>query len=199
MPVKSNREYRALNSPLTISETNKRLDSSYYVEGYATTFDKPYLMYEWDGVKYYECISRNALIGADMTDVIMQYDHEGKVLARTRNKTLNLEINENGLFIYADLSKSVEARETYEEIANRLIEKMSWAFVVTEEHYDKVTRTRYIDKISKVYDVSAVSLPANEDTNITARSFAQRSFEAEQQELRVQKMELLKLKIKLEV
>ncbi len=198
MPLKEDREYRALNSPLSVNTNEKRIESDYYIEGYATTFDKPYLLYEYDGVQFFECISRNALDGADLTDVIMQYDHKGKVLARISNKTLCLSPDNKGLFIYADLSKGAESRNMYEEIQNGLVTKMSWAFKVEKESYDKTTRTRYIEKIKKVYDVSAVSLPANEDTNINARSFAQRSVEAETQELREHKIRLLQLKLKME-
>ena len=71
----------------------KRLDSEYYVEGYATTFDDPYVLYEYDWVKYREQIERHALEGADLSDVIMQYDHAGRVLARNTNGTLLLEPN----------------------------------------------------------------------------------------------------------
>lgn len=81
--------------PLLIpTAAEKRIDTDFYVEGYATTFDKPYLLYEWDGNKYYERIDRNALAGADMSDVIMQYNHEGKVLARLSNGTLGVEAND---------------------------------------------------------------------------------------------------------
>lgn len=112
-------------------------------------FDEPYLLYEIDGIKYYEKIDRNALEGADISDVIMQYDHQGKVLARLSNGTLGIEPTEKGLFIYADLSKSQEARELYEEIKNGLVTKMSWAFTVADEEYDKETRTRIIKRIKK--------------------------------------------------
>lgn len=90
--------------PLLIpTAAEKRIDTDFYVEGYATTFDKPYLLYEWDGNKYYERIDRNALAGADMSDVIMQYNHEGKVLARLSNGTLGVEANDNGLFTFRGL------------------------------------------------------------------------------------------------
>ena len=151
------------------------------------------MLYEIDGIKYYEKIDRNALEGADISDVIMQYDHQGKVLARLSNGTLGIEPTEKGLFIYADLSKSQEARELYEEIKNGLVTKMSWAFTVAEEEYDKETRTRIIKKIKKVYDVSAVSIPANDGTIISARSFINGVIEKEQQEL----LERRKRKIKL--
>lgn len=123
----------------------------------------------------------------------MQYDHQGKVLARLSNGTLGIEPTEKGLFIYADLSKSQEARELYEEIKNGLVTKMSWAFTVADEEYDKETRTRIIKRIKKVYDVSAVSIPANQDTEISARSYLDGVIEKEQQEL----LERRKRKIKL--
>ncbi len=123
----------------------------------------------------------------------MQYDHQGKVLARLSNGTLGIEPTEKGLFIYADLSKSQEARELYEEIKNGLVTKMSWAFTVADEEYDKETRTRIIKRINKVYDVSAVSIPANDGTIISARSFINGLIEKEQQEL----LERRKRKIKL--
>lgn len=186
--------------PLTAAKkATKRFDSEFYVEGYATTFNKPYLLYEFDGVQYFEVIDRNALVGADMSDVIMQYNHEGKVLARQSNKTLGIEADESGLFTFADLSKSRAAQDLYEEINNGLITKMSWAFKVLEDAYDRDTHTRTILKIKKVYDVSAVSYPANSDTEISARSFFDGVIEAEMREALARKAQLLKLKIMLEV
>lgn len=164
----------------------------------ATTFNTPYLLYEYDGVKVYEVIDRNALAGADLSDVIMQYDHAGKVLARLSNKTLGIEASESGLFIFADLSKSTAAKELHEEIANGLVTKMSWAFTVAEESYNKDTHTRTILKIKKVYDVSAVSLPANDGTNISARSYFDGVIKSEKQELLERRAAVLKLKILLE-
>ncbi len=187
--------------PLMIPQgtTEKRFDTEYYVEDFATTFDKPYVMYEYDGNKYYERIDRNALAGADMSDVIMQYNHEGKVLARLSNKTLGVEVTESGLFTFADLSKSRAAQDLYEEISNGLVTKMSWAFSVTADAYDRDTRTRTILKISKVYDVSAVSYPANGDTEISARSYFDGAIEREQREALERRKQLLKIKLMLEV
>ena len=160
-------------APLMASKatTTKRMDSDFYVEGYATTFDKPYLIYEYDGIQFFEAIDRNALNGADMSDVIMQYDHHGRVLARLSNKTLGLEADNTGLFTFADLSKTDASRGMYNDIDTGMITKMSWAFRVSKDAYDQDTRTRTILRIKKVYDVSAVSLPANADTEISARSY----------------------------
>lgn len=199
MPLKvKEREYRAVVLPLRLPEAEKRIDSEYYVEGFATTFNKPYLLYELDGIKYYEEIDRHALDGADLSDVIMQYDHQGKVLARLSNGTLGLEPTNNGLFIFADLSKSQAAKELHEEIRNGLITKMSWAFTVAEDKYNRETRTRTITKIKKVYDVSAVSIPANGDTEISARSWLDGVIEAEKREALEQRKRKLKLQIELE-
>ena len=194
MPFKTDREYRALAAPLSVQAATKRIDTEYYVEGYATTFDKPYLLYEFeDGTKFYERIDAHALDGADMSDVIMQYDHEGRVFARQSNKTLLLIPDHRGLLIAADLGKTDLARGLYQDIEAGMITKMSWAFRVQEESYDRATRTRTILKIKKVYDVSAVSIPANGDTEISARSFASRSYEAEKQERLYKRVQLLKI------
>jgi len=201
MPLKKDREYRTMIQPLLIPQgtAEKRIDSDFYVEAFATTFDKPYELYEFDGIKYYERIDRNALVGADMSDVIFQYNHEGKVLARLSNATLGVEATESGLFTFADLSKSRAAQDLYEEIKNGLITKMSWAFRVAEDAYDRDTHTRTILKIKKVYDVSAVSIPANADTDISARSYFDGVIEMEQQERLERRKQILKIKLMMEV
>jgi len=191
------REYRSLVTPLTIVDTTKRIESTHYIEGYATTFS-PYVLFEMDGIKYYEYIHPEALEGADMSNVIMQYDHHGRVLARNSNGTLIIEADDNGLFVCADLSKSAAAKELYQEIAAGLITKMSWAFTVEEESFNTETKTWTIRKIKKVYDVSAVSIPANEDTDITARNFERLNNETRQKELLGLEIRKLQLKIKLE-
>lgn len=198
MPVKKEREYRTVAAPLSVAAAAKRIDTEYYVEGYATTFDKPYLLYEFeDGTKFYERIDAHALDGADMSDVIMQYDHEGRVFARESNNTLILIPDHKGLLIAADLSKTDLARGLYQDIEAGMITKMSWAFTVSEESYDRATRTRTILKIKKVYDVSAVSIPANGDTEIAARNFASRSYEAEKQERLKRRIAILKMQASL--
>lgn len=201
MPVKNNREYRALLQPLTAPQKsdNKRLKSDYYVEGYATTFDKPYLLYEDDEIKIYEVIDRNALAGADLSDVIMQYDHTGRVYARLSNNTLLIEPDEHGIFIAADLSKTAGAKELHGDIMAGMINKMSWAFTIAKngdslEEIEENVYLRRISKIKKVYDVSAVSIPANNDTEIAARSFAKGITLQREQEQLFKRAALLKLK-----
>lgn len=112
-------------------------------------------------------------------------------------KTLILEPDAKGLFVAADLSKTDLARGLYQDIDAGMITKMSWAFTVAEESYDRETHTRTILKIKKVYDVSAVSIPANNDTEISARNFANRSYEQEKQELLKRRAMILKIKASL--
>lgn len=167
MPIKEGREYRTFNA----SEFSaKQEDESYIVEGYATTFDVPY-DFGFSGVK--EQVSRTALDEADMSDVIFQYDHKGRVLARQRNNSLVIMPDEHGLYVRADLSGSEQGRQLWEEIKNGLTDRMSWGFLVPEDgwDYDVNTRTSTITRITKVFDVSAVSIPANDDTEIKVRSY----------------------------
>ena len=167
MPICKDREYRTL---VSFGAEKKDDDKeSYKVSGYASSFDT-YTLFEVDGIEYNERIDSHAFDNADMSDVIMQYDHTGRVFARTSNGTLSVSVDERGLKVEADLSTTEASRELYDEIASGLIIKMSFAFKVSEEHYDSNSHTRVVDKISKVYDVSAVSIPANPDTEIFARS-----------------------------
>lgn len=185
---------RQLRNLLEVTE----IKENYIVEGYATTFN-PYAMYERDGVTYFEKIDRNAFLNTDMSDVIMQYDHKGRVFARQSNGTLELSVNDKGLFIRADLSKTQASRDLYEDIKEGLITKMSWAFSIGEENYDRNTRTREILGVKKIYDVSAVSIPANNDTSINARDFFNGVIEREQTERFEIEQRKRKLKLKLEM
>lgn len=194
MPIKTDREYRAMS--LMLPATEKRLESDFYVEGFATTFDTPYLLWEYDGIKYMEAIDRHALDGADLSDIIMQYDHAGRVFARNKMgggkpPTLIAEPQDGGFFIAADLSLTEAAKRMYEEITTGLIYQMSWAFTVLEDAYDRETHTRKILRVKKVYDVSAVSIPANHDTEISARSWIDGVIDAEKRESQAQ-LELAK-------
>ena len=190
MPAKpGERQYRAM--PVMVralgvddGKREKRFDTEYYVEGYASTFDDPYVLFEdFDGNEYREIIAPTAFADTDMSDVIMQFDHSGKVLARMSNGTLIVEPDEHGLFIAADLSGSQAARDLYEEITNGLVTRMSWAFMIAADEYDRETRTTTITRVKKVYDVSAVSLPADPNTEISARSLLNGAIEQSRKEL----------------
>ena len=154
-----------------------------YVEGYALTFDQPTVMFEMDGLEYKEMIDRRALLNSNLSDVIFNYNHAGKVVARTRNKTLELNIDERGLFIRAKLDGTEEGRKLYEEIRGGYIDRMSFSFTVGEERYDRENRMRVIEGIKRIYDVSAVDIPAYDTTSISARSFFEAVAEEERKAL----------------
>ena len=107
-----------------------------------------------------------------MSDVIFQLNHQGTVMARQSNGSLIVEPNENGLFTAADLGRTEAARRLYEEISTGMITKMSWGFILGDFYYDKDTRTLVHKTVKKIFDVSAVSIPANQNTEINARSWA---------------------------
>ena len=147
------------------------------VEGYATTFDQPYLLYRDDGYEVWEQVDRNAFNETNMTDVVMQYDHQGRVFARNTNGTLSLRADDEGLHVTAMLGGTELGRQLYEEIKGGYTTKMSFGFTVDEdrreitETEDNVRVLRTILKIGRLYDVSAVSIPANDGTTISARSY----------------------------
>lgn len=171
------REYRSMVMEVRAVEGD---ENRMIVEGYATTFNQPYLLYDSRYYKIIEQIEPTAFEGCDMSDVIMQYDHKGRVFARTRNGTLSLAVDAIGLKVTADLSGTEIGRQLYQEIKGGYTDKMSFGFVVEEdqrvstEDYETgvETVTRTITKFKKLYDVSAVSIPANDMTSISARRFA---------------------------
>ena len=155
--IRSDREYR--NFALMESE------DKYQVRGYASTFDS-YVLMNIDGDDYSERIDPHAFDDADMTDVVFLLDHTGRVYARTKNGTVTLEVDEKGLLTNTDLSKTEAARSVAEDIAVGNDSQMSFAFTVDQDHFEPETRTRVIDRIRKVYDISAVAFPANPNTDI---------------------------------
>ena len=169
--LENGREYRKMTMEV------KSADDEMVVEGYATTFDEPYHLYNTvnsrgEEVEVKEQVSRNAFDNTDMSDVIMQYDHEGRVFARLSNNTLELKTDDHGLFIRANLGGTQIGRNLYEEIKGGYTNKMSFGFTVTDDEVreDRNGYLRTIKSIGKLYDVSAVSIPANDFTEISARS-----------------------------
>jgi HK97 family phage prohead protease len=199
--IKSGRQYRTM-------QMSAKEDEEYRVQGYATTFNEPYLLYEYDDVKVYEQVSEKAFDDCDMSDVIMQYDHEGRVFARISNNTLSLNVDDRGLLIDANLGGTELGRGLYEDIQGGYITKMSFGFVVDEDEIEEVRSdegvivTRTITKIGKLYDVSAVSIPANDMTEISARGFCDgviAEIEAERLQRAEKEKRIKKLKLQLEL
>ena len=172
---------------LTKIETRKNEEEKQelVLEGIACTFDQETVLYKG---KYYECrekIASGAFDKCDMTDVIFNYNHCGRVYARTRNKSLELSVKDDGLHMKAILMPEDNGHsELYRDIQSGLIDKMSFAFHVKESSYEYIERAdepnieiRTITEIDKLYDVSAVDIPAYDTTSISARG----AFDAERE------------------
>ena len=193
------REYRSL--------TMAARDDEMIVEGYATTFNQPYLLFEDTGFRVFEQVAPDAFADCDMTDVIMQYNHAGRVFARTRNGTLVLAPDASGLKITAHLGGTDLGRQMYQEVKGGYTDKMSMGFRVAEDEVKEtkdptsgiVIVTRTILKISKLYDVSAVSIPANDMTTISARMLADGVIEAAEAERLRREQKRNRIKAMLEV
>lgn len=168
MPIKNDREYRntgAFDQILRAEDNN----GNYLVTGYASTFE-PYLLFVDDGVEYWEQIAPTAFDDSDVSDVVFLLDHTGKVYARTKNDSLRLNVDDHGLNTLTNLGLTASSREVYEDIRAGNYSQMSFSFVVAPggDHFidERGKVTRVIDRIGKLFDVSAVAFPANPGTDI---------------------------------
>lgn len=174
MPVKNDREYRNLGS--------FELDEENMVAGYASTFDT-YMLWKDGDTTLYERIDRNAFQDADMSDVVFLRDHTGRVLARTRNGSIQLWTDDHGLASRTNLGLTDASKEMLEDIQVGNYTQMSFSFVVGRDHIEWLNDNeaiRIIDSIRKVYDISAVAFPQNPYTEIglSARAMLDGAIEA---------------------
>ena len=191
------REYRNMDIRIEIREEGA--EPSFFVEGYASTF-QPYVLMTIDDTDYSERIEPNAFDGADMSDVVFRVDHQGPVYARTSAGSVEVWTDEHGLAMRADLGRTHRSRELFADIEAGNYPQMSFAFSVAEDHYDKATHTRIIDRIAKVYDVSPVVFPANPTTelSVSTRDYFNGVIEAEKAErLEEERRERQKQKIRI--
>lgn len=175
MPSNPNREFRSM--PLNIEKRAEGEEKSFIVEGYATTFGDKYELYRDGKYIVMEQVDRNAFANTDMSDVVFQFDHDGRVYARTKNGTVELKVDNVGLHQKTDLGRTTSSRAAFEDIEAGNYYQMSFAFTVLSDEFDEEERedgsiilTRTITEIGKLYDVSAVSFPANPYTSISART-----------------------------
>lgn len=204
MPQKmKDREYRNMSVEIRTAEDAEEM----VVRGYASTFNDPYTLYENEEWRMKEVVDANAFDETDMSDVIMQYDHQGRVFARISNDTLRVIPDERGLLIEANLGGTELGRQLYEEIRGGYTNKMSFGFVVdadetlnTKDEDGKALTVRTIKAVRKLYDVSAVSIPANDATSISIRSLADGVIsEIRAERLEAERLELRRRKLMLEL
>jgi HK97 family phage prohead protease len=198
------RQYRGF----TVSKENLRTleDGQKVVEGYATVFNTPYVLYQDSGMTIREQIAPEAFDGCDLSDVIMQYDHMGHVYARTANKTLEVAPDDIGLKTRSFLDGTTIGRQLYEEIDGGYTTKMSFGFIIGERRKETVTNEETghtdvlvtITRITKLFDVSAVSLPANDATSISARNLCDGVIAEVREECLQRRRKLTKIKLLLE-
>ena len=206
MPLKVNeREYR--NFTLSVVDNEPEQEETRTVNGYASTFMEPYTLYEDSEIVIREQVAPDAFAESDMSDVIMQYDHEGRVFARVSNGTLQVRTDDHGLAITADLGGTEIGRQLYEEIKGGYTTKMSYGYTVPADGESweqakledgRTVHTRTINRVRKVYDVSAVSLPANDGTAISVRNLSEGVIEKVKAErLKALETERRRLEVKL--
>ncbi|MBQ6130581.1 HK97 family phage prohead protease [Candidatus Saccharibacteria bacterium] len=202
MPMKNNREYREMVLEVMAIEEPQEEDRK-TVAGYATTFNEPYVLYEDGDIVFREQVAPGAFAEADMTDTIMQYNHEGRVFARITNGTLRVKPDERGLYIEADLGGTEIGRELYDEIRGGYTDKMSFGFIVSDDEQlrtnaedGRVDVLRTITGISKLFDVSAVSIPANDGTSIGAQTRGR--IDGVIEEVRAERLEVERLNLERE-
>lgn len=196
MAKKNDYERRLIEIRAVDNDENKMT-----IEGYAITFDSP-ATHQYGSRKFTETIKRGALNNTDMKDVPLRYNHNDNVMimARTRNKSLRLIVDEKGLKVEADLIDTQSNRDLYKAIKEGLIDKMSFAFRVADGGdkwtFRKNETFREVTNIAKLYDVSVVDTPFYDSTSIYTRSLE--LLESEERRLEsLNEIEVLKLKIKI--
>ena len=177
--IQEGQQYRSMELRAV---ANGAENPEYRVSGYSTMFNQPFVLYrdKWGGQEYEirEQVDSHAFDAADMSDVIFNLNHEGRVFARQSNGTLKLTIEQKGLHVDAYLGGTEEGRKIHQEIEGGYLTKMSYRFVVGDDKTEEFTEgekrviLRTITKIRKLYDVSVVSIPADDHTSISARSFS---------------------------
>ena len=172
------KEYRTNTTEIIVRNLNENNDednnkNEMVIEGYAVVFDKVQKRL-W----LTEVIEKGAFDNADMSDVCLRYNHSNEypILARTRNKSLILKVDDKGLKVIATLIETTDNRNIFERVKAGLLDKMSFAFTVRRREWEILNENteheemiQHITEIDKLFDVSIVDEPFYEDTEVSAR------------------------------
>lgn len=197
MPMKTNeREYRNFVLAVMDQAAEEEQEERKIVQGYASVFNHPYTLYQDDEFVIQEQVDSKAFDEADLSDVILQYNHEGRVFARTKNDTLKVTPDDEGLAIEADLGGTDIGQQLYQEIKGGYTTQMSYGYTVNDSSWEdrkledgRTLSLRTITSVGKVYDVSAVSIPANDATTISVRNLSDGVIE----QIKAERLEALEL------
>lgn len=165
-------DYRRIMQVRTLDNESEQ-NGKMIIEGKAVTFDEPTVLFTWDEVEYKEIIAKGAFDETDMSKAFLKYNHSDNIMAmaRTKNGTLQIDVRDDGVYIVAELANTTAGRDLYELVKRGDIDKMSFAFTIREESYDKEEHTWTVRKIDTLYDVAAVTVPAYENTDLFARRY----------------------------
>ena len=191
-------EKRTQEIRLTEMRTVQNDENKMIIEGYAVVFDSPSHPIYGEWIEY---VDRNAFNGCDMKDVVLRYNHRDNypIMARTKNNSLQLIVDDRGLKIIAELVDTASNRDLYKSIHKGLIDKMSFRFSVARDDWDYSTTpiTRRILSFDKIFDVAVVDEPAYEATEVYARS--KEEIQEEKRKFEQKRLEFEKEKLKLKL
>lgn len=191
-------EKRTQEIRLTEMRAVQNDENKMIIEGYAVVFDSPSHPIYGEWIEY---VDRNAFNSCDMKDVVLRYNHKDSypIMARTKNNSLQLIVDDRGLKIIAELIDTASNRDLYKSIIKKLVDKMSFRFSVARDDWDYSTTpiTRRILSFDKIFDVSVVDEPAYEATEVYARS--KEEIQEEKRKFEQQRLEFEKEKLKLKL
>lgn len=198
------KEIRMFNFEVRASQNDEH---GHFLEGMPIVYDV------WTDMGWYdEIIDRGALDNTDLKDVRFLVNHNTDMipLARSRNNnensTMQLSVGNEGMKIRVDLDvdNNTDARALYSAVERGDIDGMSFMFIVDADAWedeDSDHPKRHIRSFSKIFEVSAVTFPAYEQTSISTRGLADAldSAKASLESVKAEKraIELYKAKIKL--
>lgn len=159
----------------TETEPTEETKQSKVISGYALKFGKP----SKDLGGFTEVITSEALKDVDLSNVFLLQNHNySKPLASTKAGTLKLNIDEVGLHFEATLNEASYAKDVFENVKNGLVDSMSFGFTMGLDSFDKKEDgeiIRSIESIKNLNEISVVTIPAYDDTNVQVDK---RSYEA---------------------
>ena len=168
------RESRSVNASVSLLEQRRGGAGLGRIDGYAVVFDAPAEIWMYGIGMVQESVKRGAfaetLRKKDPVNLNLEHENGLLVLASTRNGSLKLREDSYGLHVSADIQNTSAGRDVAELVGNQTLQKMSFAFMLTEEgqelNFDATPPERRIVSVERLFDVSIVGMPAYESTHV---------------------------------